>query len=440
MRTLDQWVDYIQTLHHRQIDLSLERVREVYLRLIDDRAPFTVVTIAGTNGKGSTAEILSSIYSAAGYCVGKYSSPHLVRFNERYSINGEPVDDVQLLAAFEKIECIRGDIPITFFEFGTLVAIELFYSSGIEIAIMEVGLGGRQDAVNVLDPDVALISSISIDHTAWLGDTIDEISYEKVGIARADTPCIIGVEQPSTRMTDYCDEINADSLIVGQDFSYQLNEALDQTCRSTSWQWQNASADYQGLPLPFGQAGVQLSNASLAIQAIECLQKTHSVEVEAVHQGLANATLAARCQVISQQPLIVLDVAHNVSSVQRLVDFVSKKNRVRSVKPTQTNIKVVCGMLKDKEISASLSLVSPLVDQWYLASIAHERGSDSDHLSEIVSRIDPKAQINTYSNVRMAYQEAITNLKKCDTLLVFGSFFIAGDILSVLSEKDNLSN
>jgi len=440
MRTLDQWIDYIQTLHHRQIDLSLERVHEVYLRLITDGAPFSVITIAGTNGKGSTAEILSSIYCAAGVCVGKYSSPHLVRFNERYLINGSAVDDRQLLAAFEKVERVRGDIPITFFEFGTLIAIELFRNNNVDIAIMEVGLGGRQDAVNILDPDVAIVTSISKDHTAWLGDTIDDISYEKIGIARAETPCIIGIEKPSKRMTDYCDEIKANSLIVGQDFSYKLNGELNQKTDELTWQWHNSEIDYQNLPLPFGQTGVQLSNASLAIQAIECMQNVFSVESETIRQGFIQASLAARCQIVSQDPLIVLDVSHNVSSVQRLVDFVSKQAQGRKAGSTQDKFSVVCGMLKDKEIAASLSLVSPMVDQWYLASIEHERGSDSDHLSEIVKHIEPNSQIKTYANVREAYKQAVANLKKCDTLVVFGSFFIAGDILKFLSETDNLSN
>ena len=305
---------------------------------------------------------------------------------------------------------------------------------------MEVGLGGRQDAVNVLDPDVAIVTSISIDHTAWLGDTIDDISYDKIGIARANTPCIIGIEKPSKRMTDYCDEIKANSLIVGQDFSYKLNEESNQKTDELAWQWHNSTVDYQDLPLPFGQADVQLSNASLAIQAIECMQNAHSVDFETIRQGFIQATLAARCQVVSKQPLIVLDVSHNVSSVQRLVDFVSKQIKDNDTDSTQTKFNVVCGMLKDKEVAASLSLVSPMVDQWYLASIEHERGSDSEQLSKIVKHIESNSQIKTYSDVRTAYKEAIGNLKECDTLVVFGSFFIAGDILKFLSETDSLSN
>jgi len=425
MRTLQQWVDYIQTLHHRQIDLSLDRVRKVYLRLIPADTPFTVISIAGTNGKGSTAEMLSSIYTQAGYNVGKYTSPHLVYFNERYLINGQMVDDAELLAAFEKIEAVRGDVPITFFEFGTLIAIELFRQADIDIAVMEVGLGGRKDAVNVLDPDVAIITSISIDHTAWLGDNTDDISYEKVGIARPEVPCIVGINQPSTRITDYCDEIGANCLIVDQNFSYALSEQAE----PASWQWQNGRADYQNLPLPFGQTGVQLSNASVAVCAIECLQNKHVVKEGDVQKGLAQASLAARCQLISKDPLIVLDVSHNVSSVQRLVNFVRNQ-----LQPADTKISVICGMLNDKEVEASLSLISPIVKNWHLVTIDHERGSSSDQLAEIVHSIDASVQINTYANVKQAYQQVTNNLKNGDTLVVFGSFFIAGDILTILSD------
>lgn len=429
MRTLPQWVDYIQTLHHRQIDLSLDRVREVYQRLIPSDAPFTVISIAGTNGKGSTAEMISSIYTQAGYTVGKYTSPHLVYFNERYLINGAMVEDADLLAAFEKIESVRGDIPITFFEFGTLIAIELFRQAEIDIAVMEVGLGGRQDAVNVLDPDVAIITSISIDHTAWLGDNTDDISYEKVGIARPNTPCIVGISEPSARITDYCHEINAHCLLVDQDFSYELSFEQHSVSNHQTWHWQNNAVDYQNLPLPFGQTGVQLSNASVAISAIECLQSKHSVKERDIQQGLAQASLAARCQVLSQDPLIVLDVSHNVSSVQRLVDFVS--NRLESA---DRKISVVCGMLNDKEVAASLSLVAPIVKDWHLASIDHERGSTGEQLFEIVSAIQPSANVSTYTNVKQAYQQVSKTLKNGDTLVVFGSFFIAGDILATLSD------
>ena len=418
MRTLPQWIDYIQTLHHRQIDLTLERVRQVYQRLIVGEQPFTVITIAGTNGKGSTAELIASIYLQTEYRVGKFTSPHLIRFNERYMINGQMVNDADLLSAFERIEQARGDIPITFFEYSTLLAIELFRAAGVQIAVMEVGLGGRQDAVNILNPDIAIITSIAIDHTAWLGDNVDDIAYEKVGVARAHTPCLVGDTQPSQRILDYCAEIAAHCQVQGQDFSYQTSAEQD------TWSWRNQRTHYTNLPLPFGQTGVQLSNASLAIQAVDLLQTQHAVSAAQVLQGIAQASVEARCQVISEQPLVVLDVAHNVSSVARLVDFISRN----------APVKVVCGMLSDKEIEACLALLVPLASEWYFANIEHERAASAQELATIVRGLDATAQLHCYQDARTAYSQAMQNVKNTDTLLVFGSFFIAGDILAHLNE------
>ena len=206
-RSVEQWVEYIQTLHFREIELGLDRVNEVYQRLIPQGIGFTVISIAGTNGKGSTAELLSSIYKAAGYTVGKFTSPHLIEYGERYCINGVNASKQQLLAAFERIENARGEIPLTFFEFGTLMAIEIFYAAKVGIAVMEVGMGGRLDAVNILDADVAVITSISIDHTAWLGNTIDEIAPEKMGIARAGRPCVMGLSKLSPKIKAEANEI-----------------------------------------------------------------------------------------------------------------------------------------------------------------------------------------------------------------------------------------
>ena len=195
-RSLTDWVDYIQTLHARTMDLSLERVAEVYQRLYPDGVHYPVITIAGTNGKGSTAELLASIYRQAGLRVGKYTSPHLVSFTERYNIQGQPVAETLLINAFERIEEVRGEVSLTFFEFGTLLAIDLFAHADLDVAVMEVGLGGRLDAVNILDPELTIITSIALDHTAWLGDSLEQILVEKFGVTRKEIPCVIGMQSP----------------------------------------------------------------------------------------------------------------------------------------------------------------------------------------------------------------------------------------------------
>jgi len=420
-RSLEQWVDYIQTIHFREIELGLERVNEVYQRLIPNGVDFTVISIAGTNGKGSTAELLSSLYNAADYTVGKFTSPHLIDFGERYSINGQIATDKQLLAAFKRVEEVRAEVPLTFFEFGTLMAIEIFYAANVDIAIMEVGLGGRLDAVNILDADISLITSISIDHTSWLGSTIDEIAPEKMGIARRDRPCIIGIEELSPIMQSVANDIGMQLQQIHKEFTY-FHQHGDQT-----WRYESAQHSITDLPLPFAQSGVQLSNASLAIRTIELLSERFPVTNTQVRLGLSEAQLLARCQIISTEPYVVIDVAHNESSIKRLAEFLASLNAQRCI--------AVCGMLKDKEIAKSLSYLCDLVDQWHVATIHSERGATAVELQEILKTQVLLKPINThgYKNVKQAYVQAQKNVSERDVLVVFGSFFIAGDILASLT-------
>jgi len=282
-RSVDQWVEYIQTLHFREIELGLDRVKEVYQRLIPEEIDFEVISIAGTNGKGSTAELLSSIYCVGGCTVGKFTSPHLVDYGERYCINGAIASNQQLLAAFERIETARDDIPLTFFEFGTLMAIELFHAAKVDIAVMEVGMGGRLDAVNILDADIAIITSISIDHTAWLGNSVDQIAPEKMGIARRGRPCIMGLAELSPKIQTVANEIGAQVHQIGNEFNYS-HQAVE-----SMWKYRSQQSTFTDLPLPFTQSGVQLSNASVALRAVELLFNKFPITVEQVRQGLNQA-------------------------------------------------------------------------------------------------------------------------------------------------------
>jgi len=419
-RSLAEWIAYIQTLHHRDIDMSLDRVECVYRNLAPNGIPFKVCSIAGTNGKGSTAALLASIYRAGGYRVGKYTSPHLVRFNERININGEAVSDAPLLASFERIESLRGGVPLTFFEFTTLVALDLFLASNVDVAIMEVGLGGRLDAVNVLDADVAAITNISLDHTAWLGDTIVEIAMEKSGIARAERPCVVGTHEAPVSLLDACRSRGAELAVLGSQFTHE---------KATSGGWAFASSGQviTGLPFPFDQAGVQLDNAALALKVSECLSDVLPLNVADIRSGLASATLAGRCHIIQQSPLVILDVAHNEASIDRLADFVKSCEVVG-------NVVAVCGMLKDKEIADSLKKIVSLVDTWQLATIAGERGSDSQDLFDILTHElnVSQSKVICYEQVERAYDDAFRSLSANDCLLVFGSFYIVGDILRLL--------
>ncbi len=423
--SVEEWVDYIQTLHAREIELSLERVRRVYQVLCPEGAPFKVVSVAGTNGKGSTTEILSSICKASGIKSGKFTSPHLVNFNERFNIDGVDVGDDELITAFRRVERARGDTPITYFEYGLLLAIALFSSAQVAVAIMEVGLGGRLDAVNVLDADVAIITSIAFDHTDWLGDTLEEIAYEKAGIARANTECLIGVREPQASMRRHLQEINAIPKVVGRDFDYSLGSD------SQLWSYESQTWSLDNLPLPFGQTGVQLTNASLAIRAIESLKSAFSFNDTQVRAGIGVAHLMGRCQVMARSPLIVLDVAHNEASVARLAEFLDVSH---STSKEGGRLVAVCGMLKDKEIIASLMCLVTQVDDWHLATINAERGTKAKELSDnlsIAAQGFRLGSVSLYDNIESAYNTAKETLTENDCLVVFGSFYVAGDIVKL---------
>lgn len=421
---VNQWVDYIQTLHQREIELSLERVREVYQTLYPSAMKCKIICLSGTNGKGSTAELCASIYRQAGYKVGKFTSPHLVDFNERINLNGMAVSDAVLLQSFNRVEQNRCDIPITFFEYGTLLAIDVFEQANVDVAIMEVGLGGRLDSVNILDADVAITTSIALDHTAWLGDTIEQIAFEKAGIARAKKPYILGLESPPDTLIKHARLVEAQVTSIAKDFDYVFDQA------DFSWSWRSQSGvQYDGLPLPFKQAGVQLSNASLALQAITVLQGSLPVKDQDVSDGIASAQIAGRCQVWCKSPLIVLDVSHNEASVKRLTDFLQEE-----FQPTDgSKCIAVCGMLKDKEIAKSLSQISNIVDQWHCATIKNERGASSEEIEQHIKAVNSgnkaTATLRKHESVVEAYEEALATLTDRDCLVVFGSFHTVGDIL-----------
>ena len=424
-RTVAQWVDYIQTLHCREIDLSLDRVQQVYRNLIPNGVDFKVISIAGTNGKGSTAEMLAAIYRAEGYSVGKYTSPHLVRFNERINLQGQPVSDQELLEALERVEQARDDIALTYFEFGTLAAIDLFAQSEVDIAVLEVGLGGRLDAVNILDADVAIITSLSIDHTAWLGNTIDQIAVEKAGIARAQRPCLVGIRQPPDSLTEACRKVAADLQLLGREFDNQI-------AGEDAWIYKSDHVSYSELPLPYGQRGVQIDNASLAMRAVECMIDELPVTAAAIKKGLREAHIAGRCQIVKNDPLVIVDVSHNEASVARLREFVVNQ-KVRG------KVFAVCGMLKDKEIAAALMQLNPVVNQWCFASINNERGTSADELVDVfTAEVDPATdsdRLERADNVCEAFDRLYSTLTADDCLLVFGSFFVAGDILRMLENS-----
>lgn len=416
-KDLEAWVAYIQGLHLRSIDLSLERVNEVYQNLYPDGIKPHIVSLAGTNGKGSSAELLASIYAAAGYRVGKYSSPHLVDFSERYEINRKPVDDVSLVNAFEEVERARKNVPLTFFEFGTLLAIHLFAQADLDVIIMEVGLGGRLDAVNILDADISLITNVSIDHTSWLGDSIEKIALEKAGIARAGRPAIVASSQPPSNLLAHLEKLGAKVYARDSIFSIEHQIASEQ------WSWRYSDTVISDLPLPFSQSGVQLDNAAGALMVVELMQSSLPVTHGNIKSGLQLARLAGRCELVDHAPTLIFDVSHNEASLQRLAEFVVDQWS----RGSDGKCVAVCGMLKDKEIAKSLEHMKGIVDNWYLGSIQNERGSKATELQAILS---DQQQVFCFDYIVDAYQAALEVVKECDCLVVFGSFHVVGDIIS----------
>ncbi|MFT4630719.1 MAG: dihydrofolate synthase/folylpolyglutamate synthase [Dinoroseobacter sp.] len=430
LKTIADWMEYIQTLHVREIDLSLDRVDQVYRRMYPAGVSFKVVTVAGTNGKGSTSELIYSIYHHAGYKAAKFTSPHISRFNERFSIADCDVDDDALLAAFARVEEYRDDIRITYFEYGILLAIELFEQAKIEIAVIEVGLGGRLDASNILDADLAIVTSLSIDHVAWLGSTLEEIGREKIGIARTDAPCILGLAEPPQSILDYCRKLSIEPLMLGIDFKAQCNPELDY------WTWQGRTQSHLGLPLPFAQRGHQISNAALAVQAVESMSKCFPVNHDEISRGISAASIAGRCQIVAKSPYIVLDVAHNVSSIAGLLEFVEGLK-------IEGRIHAVCGMLADKQIAESLGQLLTFVDFWHLATIDNIRSAEARGIQDLLQDVwfnraqnskGPLAadiQSEVYDSVVSAFHAAKHKLRRDDCLIVFGSFFVVSDIIAL---------
>lgn len=288
--TLDDWLGWQETLHPKAIDLRLERVRTVLQRLQPEPPAYTVITVGGTNGKGSCVAMLDSILRAAGYPVGAYSSPHLLRYNERIRINGVEADDAAICRAFARIDAVRSEISLTYFEFGTLAALELFREAGVDVAVLEVGLGGRLDAVNVLDADAALVVSIGIDHVDWLGADRDSIGYEKAGIYRAGRPAICADPDPPPRLLDFAQSLGASLRRVGRDYHFSQQE--------NSWRWQSDTAQFNDLPLP-ALAGVhQIGNAAAALAILDSLRDRLLVTAEAIRAGLTQTQLPGRFQII----------------------------------------------------------------------------------------------------------------------------------------------
>jgi dihydrofolate synthase/folylpolyglutamate synthase len=418
--TLQEWLTWQAVSHHLTIDLGLERVTKVFHDLNPDYIKPPTITVAGTNGKGSCIATLEAIYRAQGYHVGAYTSPHILNYNERIKINGKPVADKLICAAFAKIEAVRGNTSLSYFEFGTLAALELFAQANVDVQLLEVGLGGRLDAVNIIDPDVALISSIGIDHVDWLGETREAIGWEKAGIFRTAIPAVVGDCNPPASLAHSAEEKNTPMYCIGRDFDYQKQQA--------GWDWLSGNRCIH-LPHPVLKGEHQYRNAAAVIFAIISLDQRLPVSDIAMQHGLTNVQLSGRFQLIEGEIPVLLDVGHNPEAVKTLLDY------LKTTFP-EKRIHAIFSMMKDKDIASVLEIMNPVVYQWFFAPLANPRAATEETMQRIFSQSSVARVSFGFTDFAKAYQAAKNQSQQGDLLLVFGSFLLVSDCLINLRKSE----
>jgi dihydrofolate synthase/folylpolyglutamate synthase len=412
VRTLAQWLEFIERQHPKTIALGLDRASAVWQRM-RVRIGCPVITVAGTNGKGSTCAMLESILRAGGYRTGLYTSPHLVRYNERVRIGGEEADDQLLAASFEAVEAARGDTPLTYFEYGTLGALWAFAQENVESLVLEVGLGGRLDAVNIIDADCAVLTSVGIDHVDYLGPDRESIGREKAGIFRAGRPAVIAEpDLPSTVAA-----APGVHYRIGRDFGY-----VDQQSQWSYWGPSSSTSGKRGgLAHPALRGAVQLRNASAAMCALETLRDRLPLGMQDIRRGLAEVDLPGRFQVLPGKPQVILDVAHNPQAAQTLA------NNLASSGFAPETI-AVCGMLRDKDIGGVLRTLAPRITRWHLASLQGPRAASAQELAQFVAG-------ECFASPADAFAAALGRAGENDKIVVFGSFLTVGEVLAWLKNN-----
>lgn len=415
---LDAWLRWQEILHPNAIELGLERVTAVWKRLGPPELPFPVITIAGTNGKGSCAAMLETVYDAAGYRTVCYTSPHLLRYNERIRIDTQEVNDSDLCAAFQRVDSARGGTSLTYFEFGTLAALDLFVRDAPDVAILEVGLGGRLDAVNILDPDVALVTTIGHDHTAWLGDSLESISAEKAGILRTSRPAVVGHREPANSLLRRAAELDCELHVLGRDFDWERD--------GPGWCWVRPGTPRISLPAPALRGSHQYDNAAAALMAVFCLSPRLPVPLTYLRQGLQRARIPGRFEIFPGEVTTILDVTHNGQAAQALADNLASF-------PRTGKLLAVLGILSDKDPVAIASPVADQVTQWYLAQSVDPRALPVTELTKALDGLIPGSRLQGYSEIEGALNGAAAAARPGDCILVFGSFTIVEAALRTMT-------
>jgi dihydrofolate synthase / folylpolyglutamate synthase len=419
MKTLQDWLAHCERMHPKTIEMGLKRSRAVADRMgLAFRCP--VITVAGTNGKGSTCAMLEAVLMEAGYRTGVYTSPHLVHFEERCRIRGDIVQAAALLPYFEAVERARtqgdAEISLTYFEFTTLAILSLMASSELDVAILEVGLGGRLDTVNIIDTDCAIITSIDLDHTELLGKDRESIGREKAGILRAGRPAVVSDPEPPQSVVERAEELGADLWRLGRDFNFSGDKQ--------QWSWAGRGRRYSGMAYPALRGANQLVNAAGVLAALSALRERLPVTAQAVRNGLAMVELPGRFQIVPGQPALVLDVAHNPHSVAALTANLDAMGYF----PTTH---AVFGAMADKDLAPMFARIGPLIDRWYFTDLPTPRAARAADLQTRWHAAGPRAGVlaNVYSDPMSALQAAVSQADPADRIVVFGSFFTVGGVL-----------
>lgn len=417
--SLAQWLARIEGLHPRTIDLGLVRVREVAQRL-SLSLPCTVITVGGTNGKGSTCAMLEAILLASGYRVGLYTSPHLVRFNERVRLDGLPVEDAALVEQFEAVEAARAGVSLTYFEFTTLAALRLFQQRAPDVVVLEVGLGGRLDAVNLVDADCAIVTSIDLDHAEYLGDTREQVGWEKAHIFRPGRPAICSDPMPPDSLVQYAESIGADLWLHGRDFNHSGDRQ--------QWGYGGRRQRRSGMAYPALRGANQLQNAAGALAALEALRERLPVTQQAVREGLATVELPGRFQVLPGVPVVILDVAHNPHAAAHLAVNLDAMGAFRATFG-------VFGVMRDKDVDGIIAAIRHRIDHWLPVDLPGPRAAGAAWIAERlaaagVAREGAKSSIECHASPAAALAAARSRAGGNDRIVVFGSFLTVADILA----------
>jgi len=444
--SLADWLTYLESLHPKTIALGLERVAQVKQRL-NLQPDFPIIVVGGTNGKGSVCALLESILHAAGYRVGCYTSPHLLDYNERVRIAKQQASDAELCASFEKIEKARGDVPLTYFEFGTLAAVQCFIEHKVDVTILEVGLGGRLDAVNVFDSDCAVVTSVDIDHTDYLGDTREQIAFEKAGIFRAGKVAVFGDQDMPAAIASEARRIGAQLWWLGKEFGFDECSPTPTGPLASSppegeglrlpspaggrgaggegrgqWNYRSIAGMRNALPYPALRGAFQLNNASAALAALDALKERLPVSMEAVRRGLVEVALPGRFQVVAGKPTLILDVAHNPHAARSLA-------RNLSGMPSCRKTFAVFAMLKDKDMAGVVRALKDQVDVWLVAGIDVPRGATAAELAQVLEAEGIAGEILTFTTVTDALQHACKEAAENDRIAAFGSFYTVAEVM-----------